>query len=158
MWKIIVGFLLVFAGVYFGNKSTEKYEKRKIFFKSLSGYAAFLAGKISFDGETLPRSTLNYPFCSKDLKGIATRYVGKRSEANEEIFPSYLTEDEIISVKEFFLSLGKTDRTSQSETLLKLSEKYEKESEKQGKEYEKKRRISIKLGFLSGICFFIVLV
>lgn len=158
MWKIMLGVLLSFCGVFFGKMTISKYLNRKRFFKSLSDFAAFLSNKISFEAERLPKIIKSYPFSSRDLKMLSLNFSQNNEDFANVKFPEYLSDDEIVLVKEFFLVLGKSDCYSQSEMLLKLSDKYDKESKRQGEDYEKKKKISVKLGLLAGVCIFTILV
>ena len=164
MLKFIVGIALIAFTTFCGYFLSGKYRKRKAFFRQLRGFNDRFINEISYFRRPIEEFVAGYPYNGDFavlLKSFFYRL--KSSSAQDKTVlelsnVTFLSEEEMHLIEDYFLMLGKGDSLSQKNYFSSVKEKLvklESETEMQAKRYGD---LYIKIGFLCGLLFLILIV
>lgn len=148
--KIFLGILITTLSTFIGYLFSNKFTKRKKYYKSFQTFNDKVKNEISFS----KNSILNLLVDEDDFyNNLTLAFKGQKI-----IKPYYLNNDEFEFFKKYSESIGRSDKTTQMELINKFKEnidKYYNESKENEKKY---KTLFIKLGFLIGLIVFILLI
>ena len=151
--KLLIGILSIVISVKIGADKAKKDKSAYDYFNGLVNLCDKILSDLSYKKSNIDK-LLSIKLQSKDLNDTLNYYL----KSNELKFPDYISVDERFLIEDIFNSLGKVDSLSQIKNLeaskielIKITkEKYEK--------YKKFNTLFIKLGFISGLLVFVLVI
>lgn len=157
---LMVFCICVFVGYFF----SAKYNKRKKFFAAIISFANKISLDINFSRERLKVLIQNFDEgTKKHLLGIDERfldYLDKKCELeNEAIFGKIeiLKKEEKDLLLLFFKTLGRSDVENQTKEIQSFISRFVEVKDSCDKEQKKYGSLSLKLGFVAGLFFAVVM-
>ncbi len=164
MLKFLLGVAIVAFTSFCGHLLAQKYRKRQLFFKQLKEFNERFLSEIAYYRRPLREFASNYSY-QGEFQELLNDYftaIDKRKPINcifsENERYRFLKEEELRVIEDYFLMLGKGDSSSQKGYFSCVREKlhsFDEESEKDAKRYGD---LFIKLGFLCGLLFLILII
>ena len=164
MLKFIVGIALIAFTTFCGYLLSGKYRKRKAFFRQLRGFNDRFINEISYFRRPIEEFVAAYLYDGDFALLLKSYFYRLKSNVSQDKTVlelsnvTFLSEEERHLVEEYFLMLGKGDSLSQRNYFSSVREKLvkiENETELQAKKYGD---LYIKIGFLCGLLFLILIV
>ena len=136
-------------GYYLSNRFFE----RKTFFEDFYLFHKNFKSEIAFTSRTV-NEILGKEYKDTDFYNFTKNYI----EKSQEIKCNYLSEEEIMFLKNYLDNLGVSDRKTQMDFYNSLSDKLEEYVLNSRNSLQNYRPLYIKLGFLFGLIIFILLI
>ena len=150
--KLLIGALSVVLCLIIAKNKAEYIKERYYYFNSLVNSCDLIKTDLLYKKRSI-REILSVNFQSSDFLQTLNAYF-----EDEKWFPSYLTNEELVLVTEYFSVLGKGDTTSQINALTSFKEEFSKIAIEKKKEFEKSYKVTLKVGFSIGIMLFILVI
>jgi len=153
--NFFLGIICIFICTFIGYLLSSKYKDRHIFYEDFYNFNNLLKNEISYTKNTIVEILNNYKNNDNDFYKIIIKCICEKKEFS---FPvKYISDDEKIMFMEYVENIGMGDVDSQA-SFFDLSNNRIKDLLKSAKDEEKKyKNLYIKLGVLSGLVLFIIL-
>ena len=152
--RLSIGVIFILLCTKIGKNKANKYKFSCSFYESLLSFCNLFKSNLLYKKSSL-EDFLNFNYSSVDFKNLLNYYV-----INQEIleYPVYLSDEEQLELYNFLFSLGKTDSTSQIESIVAYKIRFTIKLAEKSAEYKKYYNLSSKLGFVIGLAFMIMVV
>ena len=148
MASVFVGILAFFSASLVGMWLKKRAITKWKFYRAYSEYLLFAEEKIS--SERMPRAEIDAAF-QADSKEFLSLLKGEDPSIS-------LKDEEILSVKEYLASIGKSDAEAQLASLRGKCAEIKKLLDRDGEKWRKDASLYFKLSVLVGVALFIILV
>ena len=154
--KIVLCCILIALSTAVGVKISEKYKIRRDIYSSLVDYCTSISANIKYKKDTVDKLIENLPLTLKRHfnVGLSSSF----SDKNCKIKCKYLKENELLEVSNFFTSLGSIDTEGQLKLLNYYKEIFKERQVLAESVFQKYSKISVKLGALTGVLIFIIII
>lgn len=151
--RVFFAILMLFLSVVFSQYLLKKYSDRTKFFSDFNSFNNKMLNQINFEKRTLI-SMLN-DLEENDFNKKLKIYC---NNLKEDFNLQYLTEDDNLTLNEYFELLGRSDQSTQNKHLL-MYEKIINEKLTNAKIEEKeKKTLYLKMGLMIGLILFIIII
>ncbi len=162
MIKFLFGVAIVAFTSFCGYFLAKKYRQRKLFFKQFKEFNERFLNEISYYRRPLREFVESYTYLG-EFRELLWDYFNRIESAQEGGLIEkgkydFLTEEEVRTVEDYFLMLGRGDSASQKGYFSAIQERligFQKESENAAKRYGD---LYVKIGFLCGLLILILIV
>ena len=151
--KVFVGVLSIIFAVKIGKDKASNDKEEYLYFKGLVNLCDRFLSDLSYKKSTID-SVLNDNFNSKELNETINSFLNK----SYLYLPSFLNGEERFLLCELFSVIGKSDSNAQIESLTAFKKEINKISIEKYEKYKKFNLLFVKLGFLSGLLIFILVI
>ena len=150
--KVSLGVSLVVLCCCVAKNKANIVKEKVYYFNSLILACDFIKSDLLFKKRNLNEIlSVNYP--SYDfLQTVNDYFIGKNT------YPDYLTNEELVLIKEFFSMLGGSDANSQITALELFKTEFSKIRDDKKREYDKNYKVTLKVGFSIGIMLLVVVI
>ena len=146
MGTIFVGVCIFFSSAFVGLWVKMRILKKLAFYQSYYDFLRYAADKIGYERTVFSDIVTTFRSSSKEF-----------SEVLSGSSPSFgLSEAELLAVKEYVSSIGKTDAETQLASLRVKTSEIKALLEKEGVKWKKDAALYFKLAVLIGIALFII--
>ena len=159
--KIFLGMLVVAMFTFFGYLFSRKFRIRRKFFGQLRGFNEQFIHEITYYRRPI-KEFLSKKTYEGEFQGLIVSYLRWVDATNQQAFDlssyTFLQENEKMDIRDYFMSIGKGDSSSQKCYFLSMQERlkgYELDAALQGKKYES---LYVELGFLCGLFILILII
>lgn len=150
--KLIIGIGAIVLAVKIAKDKSDVIKNEYLYFNGLVNFCDKVLSDLSFKKSKL-EYLLTLEFNSKDLNLTLSTYKNEKI-----IFPAYLSKDEEYFIIDFLTSLGKSDVESQIKNVIAFKKEFIKISNEKYERYTKTNNLFVKLGFVSGLLIFILVI
>ncbi len=152
--RLSIGVIFILLSTKIGKNKGIKYKNSFNFYESCLTFCNAFKGDLLYKKSKL-EDFLTLEYSSLDFIKMLKNYI-QNQEIND--YPEYLKEDERLDIYNFLSSLGKTDSVSQLEVVDAFKSKFTLKLAEKNLEYKKYYSLSVKLGFVIGVAFMIMVV
>ncbi|MBR2377369.1 MAG: hypothetical protein IKA85_06360 [Clostridia bacterium] len=150
--KLIIGIGAIVLAVKIAKDKSDVIKNEYLYFNGLVNFCDKVLSDLSFKKSKL-EYLLNLEFNSKDLNLTLSTFKNEKI-----IFPAYLSKDEEYLIIDFLTTLGKSDVESQIKNVIAFKKEFIKISNEKYERYTKTNKLFVKLGFVSGLLIFILVI
>ena len=150
--KLIIGIGAIVLAVKIAKDKSDVIKNEYLYFNGLVNFCDKVLSDLSFKKSKL-EYLLTLEFNSKDLNLTLSTFKNEKI-----IFPAYLSKDEEYLIIDFLTSLGKSDVESQIKNVIAFKKEFIKISNEKYERYTKTNKLFVKLGFVSGLLIFILVI
>ena len=150
--KLIIGIGAIVIAVKIAKDKSDVIKNEYLYFNGLVNFCDKVLSDLSFKKSKL-EYLLTLEFNSKDLNLTLSTFKNEKI-----IFPAYLNKDEEFLIIDFLTSLGKSDVESQIKNVIAFKKEFIKISNEKYERYTKTNKLFVKLGFVSGLLIFILVI
>lgn len=151
--KLLVGVLSIIVAVKIGKDKAEKDKNEYLYFNSLVVLCDKILSDLSYKKSKI-NELLSIKFNSSELNETLNSYLkGKNVE-----LPVFLNEEEQFLVIDMLNTLGKSDTVAQIHSVNAFKNEFIKISNDKFTKYKKYNALFMKLGFISGLLIFILVI
>ncbi len=151
--KLLVGILSIILAVKIGADFALKDKKVYEFFNSLINLCDKIIADLNYKKSNI-KVILSNKFQSNDLNLLLKKFVKEKKLE----FPNYLLKEEVFLIEDLFASLGKADTNSQILSVEAFKVELKKIAKEKYEKYKKYNTLFVKLGFISGLLIFIMVI
>ena len=151
--KLLIGISSIIFSVKIGVDLAKKDKNTYQFFNSLINLCDKIISDLSYKKSNID-SLLSTKFQSIELNDMLNNYVKNK----KLVLPSFVSIDERFLIEDIFSSLGKVDSASQIKNLEAYKIELIKITNEKYVKYKKFNTLFIKLGFISGLLVFILVI
>lgn len=150
--KLIIGIGAIVLAVKIAKDKSDLIKNEYLYFNGLVNFCDKVLSDLSYKKSKLER-LLTLEFNSNDLNLTLSTFKNKKI-----IFPAFLSKDEEYLIIDFLTILGKSDVESQIKNVIAFKKEFIKICNEKYERYTKTNKLFVKLGFVSGLLIFILVI
>ena len=150
--KLIIGIGAIVLAVKIAKDKSDVIKNEYLYFNGLVNFCDKVLSDLSYKKSKLER-LLTLEFNSKDLNLTLSTFKNEKI-----IFPAFLSKDEEYLIMDFLTTLGKSDVESQIKNVIAFKKEFIKICNVKYERYTKTNKLFVKLGFVSGLLIFILVI
>ncbi len=151
--KLLIGIFSIVLAVKIGVDKSLKYKNVYEFYNSLINLCDKIISDLNYKKSKMS-VILSNKFQSKDLNDMLKKLVKEK----KLVVPNYLSKEEAFLIEDLFNSLGKVDANSQILAIEAFKTELKKIANEKYEKYKKYNTLFVKLGFISGLLIFIMVI
>ncbi len=156
--KLLITALCIVAGTMVGLIFSNRLKKRADFFKSVDLFIDTLVSEVSFRKSSIKKIMSDFINANNSLfNNNLNEYVSCQDISSLKLSRGVVNEIELSDIRKFFVSLGRSDTSTQLTELMNYKSKYSQIFKDADEKRKKFGAMYIKLGFFLGIMLGIVL-